>query len=95
MAHGWLSARGAIEAGSNDFELVLSPTPPCESLTVDAIVAVMPNHGHRAVPGYVEATDTGYRVVNLQLPMAGAWQLRADLRVDERADAISFQIDVR
>jgi hypothetical protein len=94
LARGSLSVIGSVREGSNDFELELTAVPPYELATLQEVVAVMPAHGHRGVPGRVEETDAGYRIVDLELTMSGAWQLRSELFIDEQADAISFEIDV-
>lgn len=94
LVSGRLTVVGAVTEGSNDFELELSPTPPYESATLGELVAVMPSHGHRSEPAHIRVTDTGYRIVDLPLGMPGVWQLRSGLVVDERADEITFEVDV-
>lgn len=94
LARGRLSALHTVEVGSNDFDLELSATSPQQAAVLDDVEAVMPSHGHRAVPTTIEPTTEGYRIVSLALGMSGAWQLRGSLVVEGRADQIAFDIDV-
>jgi hypothetical protein len=94
LALGRLSALDRIETGANDFQLELSSLPPSESVLLSDVVAVMPGHGHRALPDHLELTNEGYRIVNLELPMSGVWELEGSLLIGDQADAISFAIDV-
>ena len=94
LVSGRLTALGTVSEGSNDFELELFPTPPYESATLGEVVAVMPNHGHRSEPARLQVTDTGCRIVDLSLGMPGVWQLQGELVVDQRADEITFEVDV-
>lgn len=94
LARGRLTALGSVQEGSNDFELELSAVPPYEFATLQDVVALMPAHGHRGVPGRVETTEAGYRIVDLELPMPGVWQLQSGLFVGAQVDTISFEIHV-
>jgi hypothetical protein len=94
LAQGRLVLLDEVVAGSSDFALELSPIPPYQRATLDELVAVMPNHGHRAIPAAIEASDTGYHIIDLRLTMSGVWQLRAGLSVDDRRDELAFEIDV-
>ncbi|HVY32237.1 MAG TPA: hypothetical protein VHB79_37125 [Polyangiaceae bacterium] len=94
LVRGRLTVLGSVEQGSNDFELELSPESPNESAKLEAMVAVMPNHGHRAEPTQIERTEAGYRILGLPLSMPGVWQVRAEIIADERADEITFEVDV-
>jgi hypothetical protein len=93
LAEGRLSVQGTLCAGSNDFQLVLTPAASGSAAMLDSFEAVMPAHGHRSNPSSIAADATGYRIA-LPLTMSGMWRLTGGLSVAGVSDEITFDVDV-
>lgn len=89
-----VSFEGGVKRGENQLLARLSTSPAEAQAVLESVLALMPHHNHQAPPPTISGVDEGYRVEELNLFMTGRWLVELEIALDDRADRVSFPVDV-
>lgn len=89
-----VSFAGPVARGRNELRIELTPRGGDGDARLLAVDATMAAHAHVAHAEHIDDAGSTFHVQDLDLFMTGRWQIELSLSLGERADALSFPVDV-
>lgn len=83
-----------VERGKNELFVDARPHDGAGEVSLVAVRATMPAHGHEAAAATIERTANGYHASDLVLFMSGRWQIELQLQLDDQSDRAGLPVDV-
>ncbi len=84
-----------VVRGKNDFVLAFSPEDPRAKTRLISAEAIMPAHGHGTTPAKVDRDGDVWVARDVNLFMAGRWEVTFGVEVADQSDAVRVTIDVQ